>query len=149
MYDAFQGLLDFLLTLYVYHKNIIQISNVFLGLPTLRHVPDLPAAQVKHDSVVVEWNRWSNAEDGAGDGPVDNYMIKYKNTWQREIDNVPQYAIISVKDTSVCTGLTCNYDLRGLEPYTQYSISVLPVRPGIGGIGTGATTSFRTKCYCK
>ena len=144
MYDAFQS--SFVCNMYVF---TIQVPNVFLGLPTLRQVPELQDAQVQHDSAFVKWNRWSNSSDGAGDGPVDLYIIKYKKTWQREIDSVPQYTFIRVDDTSVCTGSTCNYDLKGLEPNTQYSISVLPVRPGVGGIGKGATSAFTTKRYCE
>ena len=138
---------DLLFACYIYIFTI-QVSNVFLVLPTLRQVPKLPDSQVKHDSAFVKWNRWSYSSDGAGDGPVDYYIIKYKETWPRLID-VQQYTLVRVNDASVCTESICTYGLRKLKPSTQYNISVLPVRPGIGGTGKGKPTVFTTKCYCK
>ena len=53
-------------------------SNIVLWLPTLRQTPNLPDAQVKHDSVVVKWNPWSSGVDGAGDGPDHDYKSTRK-----------------------------------------------------------------------
>ena len=109
------------------------IQHFFPDLPIMSTPPKVTA--IHSSTVTVAWSAWTPGVD-VGDGPVVSYKvyIKESNIWQER----------------TVMGHATRVILDGLEPDTNYGISVAAVREGIGGTGPrSAVTNITTLCAGK
>ncbi|XP_072016559.1 uncharacterized protein [Amphiura filiformis] len=94
--------------------------------PILTNVPIINSGETTSSSVSIRWTRWDPSM--GGDGPVVQYIIKY-----REITpdpDAPYTNSVVIMDVNILTKV-----VDGLHWHTEYDFVVVAVRAGVKGEG--------------